>query len=86
MESKSEIIGTTSSGKPIYDEPGHAAHENFTDQDHDDAGNLHADLALKVKSQKKRDVHYENSKEHFRRSQKLNPQMGSWDENGNSEN
>jgi len=35
------IIGHTSSGKPIYNEHGHASHKKFSSQDHKEAAKRH---------------------------------------------
>ena len=37
-----KVIGHTSSGKPIYLNPKHAAHGDFTKQEHTEAANTHA--------------------------------------------
>lgn len=40
------IIGKTESGKPIYDQHNHPAHQSFTPKDHQDASQLHQYIAL----------------------------------------
>ena len=39
------VIGHTSSGKPIYARPDHSSHEQFTHKDHGDAEDLHEKLS-----------------------------------------
>ena len=39
-----KVIGTTKSGKPIYDKPGHEAHAGFTGANHREASDLHGRL------------------------------------------
>lgn len=58
-----KVIGTTKSGKPIYDTFSHEGHKDFTSQDHKDAENLH--LGEKTKQEKKyfnKDKDYDSEK------------------------
>lgn len=58
-----KVIGTTKSGKPIYDTHDHEGHKSFTRQDHQDAMRHHETKRDKVGFDKQKDGSYkENSK------------------------
>lgn len=50
------IIGHTSSGKPIYNTHGHAAHKEFTPAEHGQAINLHKKKITSLKGKLRRNI------------------------------
>ena len=60
------IIGTTKSGKPIYDTASHPDHKGFSAQDHKDAALQNKSLHLKAKENAAQAGHLNANKETVR--------------------
>jgi hypothetical protein len=69
-----KIIGKTRNGKPIYDSHDHAAHKDYTPEDHKDAEHAHQWLAHENKRKPTlNNYHWQQSEAHHAKAQNAKP-------------
>ena len=49
-DSTSQMVGTTTSGQPIYDDPYHSAHQQFGQPEHEEAADIHGQMAQQMQA------------------------------------
>lgn len=67
-----KIIGTTKSGKAIYDSFGHKKHSKFDHEDHKDAARLHGEKGTEVKASKETKLlHLTEASSHMKEAKRI---------------